>query len=116
MRALHPTAKIIGTIRLKRDGGLWEDFNHERIKTGGLFCADVVPLWIDLEQFALVQEGLLLKIWHSVGSSVFISMHDFFVPSSKKLESLAHDARKYGACGDRSGGNESISWGFVSAL
>lgn len=103
VRALHPTAKIIGTIRLKRDGGLWEDFNQfERIKAWrSIFAADVVPLWIDLEQFALVQDGLLLKdMAHSVGSSVFISMHDFFsVPSSEKLESLAHDARKYGACG-----------------
>jgi 3-dehydroquinate dehydratase-1 len=103
VRALHPTAKIIGTIRLKRDGGALEDsIVKERLWLWeSILSADVVPLWIDLELFALGPEALLLKEMASAkGSRLFISMHDFLkIPTTPELELLAKRAIDFGACG-----------------
>ena len=103
VRALHPEAKIIGTIRLKRDGGALEDsIVKERLWLWkSILSADVVPLWIDLELFALGPEALLLKEMASAkGSRLFISMHDFLkIPTTPELELLAKRAIDFGACG-----------------
>lgn len=102
VRAIHPKAKIIGTIRLKKDGGLLEDSmaNQRMPFWNSILDASEVPSWLDLEQFALDNALPLKEKADSVGTRLFISKHDFIgIPSSKELTSLAEAAIKVKACG-----------------
>lgn len=102
IQRLHPQAKIIGTIRLKCDGGCFNDALIQNRLTlwDSILNAEVVPDWLDLEECAL-PGGLELKgKAERRGAQIFISKHDFFkIPSSQELLQLADAAEKVGACG-----------------
>ena len=94
---LNPKAKIIGTIRLECDGGLFKTpMMEERLKLWQLILeADRVPDWLDLEEQALVYADDFMRMAKKAKSKVFISKHDFNqIPSMESLSLLQTHARE----------------------
>jgi len=86
---LNPKALRLGTIRLERDGGKWENERAaERIE---LFEKISEGLdWIDLERgVELPLKNRIIRSWHLFDR----------VPSEQELSEFAEECLRFGACG-----------------
>ena len=71
-KSLHPSAILLGTIRLERDGGALPDsFGGRRMSFWEkIIDADERPDWLDLERFALADYASLRSRCACTGSSI----------------------------------------------
>lgn len=103
VRNLYPKAFQIGTIRLKRDGGMFSDAHaQDRDRYLNAILSNVDrPNVVDIEVEEL--ETLLPKvrpILRSTGTKFLVSHHDFLkVPSVSELEAWIEQAKAAGANG-----------------
>jgi 3-dehydroquinate dehydratase-1 len=85
---LNPKALLLGTIRLKRDGGAWE---NEREKGRAELLKDFPLHWIDLER------GISTK---NYGKKIIYSWHLFDrVPTGQELSQFAEECLDLGVQG-----------------
>ena len=102
VRKVAPHAMQIGTIRLKRDGGVFQDVHAgERLPLWkSLLEAEQVPEWLDLEQDCLYDYGKLSSLAGSRGVKILVSQHNFSrVPTALELRDFARDVSRLGAEG-----------------
>lgn len=102
VRSIQPQSKIIGTIRLKSDGGCFDDamIDERLMLWESILNASVVPDWLDFEELSLSSELDLKSKAERRGTKIFVSKHDFHkIPSYQELLRLADTAEKAGACG-----------------
>ena len=102
VRNLAPHAMQIGTIRLKRDGGVFQDSRaNERLPLWKkILETEQVPEWLDLEQDCLYSYGKLSDLADSRDVNILISQHNFFrVPTAMELRDFARDVSRLGAEG-----------------
>jgi 3-dehydroquinate dehydratase-1 len=102
VRKIAPHAMQIGTIRLKRDGGVFQDSRAgERMPLReALLEADQVPDWLDLEQDCLYDYEILDKLTKKRGTKILVSQHNFSrVPTALELRDFARDVARVGASG-----------------
>jgi 3-dehydroquinate dehydratase-1 len=102
VRKIAPHAMQIGTIRLKRDGGVFQDSRAgERMPLWkALLEAEQVPDWLDLEQDCLYDYEILDKLTKSRGVKILVSQHNFSrVPTAMELRDFARDVARMGASG-----------------
>lgn len=97
-----PNAMQIGTIRLKKDGGLFPD--SQAIERPALWKsimeAPEVPDWLDLERDFLHDYAELHKLAHQRKTKILISEHNFErIPSDLELKNFALDVKKAKADG-----------------
>ena len=102
LRKVAPHAMQIGTIRLKRDGGLYPD--HDAYARFPLWSeilkADSVPEWLDLEQDCLSSFRDLENIASLRKTKLLISQHNFLrIPNLQELNDFARDALRFKAPG-----------------
>lgn len=102
LRKVAPHAMQVGTIRLKRDGGLFPD--HDAYVRFPLWSeilkADSVPEWIDLEQDCLGSFRDLENIASLRKTKILVSQHNFLrIPSQQELNDFARDALRFKAHG-----------------
>jgi len=86
---LNPKALRLGTIRLEKDGGKWE--NRREAERRELFekISDGLD-WIDLERgFELSPEKKIIRSWHLFDR----------IPSEQELSEFAEECLNSGACG-----------------
>ncbi len=102
VRKLAPHALQIGTIRLKRDGGIFQDASAgERLPLWkSLLESEQVPDWLDLEQDCLYDYEALSSLADGRDVKILISQHNFFrVPTAMELRDFARDVSRLGAEG-----------------
>ncbi len=102
VRKVAPHAMQIGTIRLKRDGGVFQDGRAvERMPLWrSLLEAEQVPDWLDLEQDCLYDYEILNKVAETRGTGILVSQHNFSrVPTAQELRDFARDVARVGAKG-----------------
>lgn len=102
VRKVAPQQLQIGTIRLKRDGGTFE--NARAVERPSLWKsileASEVPEWLDLERDSLEDFEQLNTLAKSRGTGIIISEHNFTrVPGAEELEDFAKDVKRFGAGG-----------------
>jgi len=86
---LNPKALRLGTIRLEKDGGKWE--NEREAERVELFKKNLDGLdWIDLERgIELSLKKKIIRSWHLFDR----------IPSEQELSEFAEECLKSGACG-----------------
>ena len=102
VRKLAPHALQIGTIRLKRDGGAFQDSRaNERLPLwNAILEAEQVPDWLDLEQDCLYSYERLSDLADNRDVNILVSQHNFSrVPTSMELRDFARDVSRLGARG-----------------
>lgn len=102
VRRLAPHALQIGTIRLKRDGGVFQDglANVRLPLWDKILAAEQVPDWLDLEQDCLYNYEALTTLADKRNVKLIISQHNFSrVPTSMELRDFARDVSRLGAPG-----------------
>ena len=102
VRKVAPQAFQIGTIRLKRDGGTFQDSRAgERLPLWkSLLEAEQVPEWLDLERDCLYDSGELSSLAGNRDVRTIISQHNFTrVPTVMELRDFARDVSRLGAEG-----------------
>ena len=102
VRKLAPHALQIGTIRLKRDGGAFQDSRaNERLPLWkDILEADQVPDWLDLEQDCLYSYERLSDLADNRDVNILVSQHNFSrVPTAMELRDFARDVSRLGARG-----------------
>ena len=97
LRKVAPHAMQVGTIRLKRDGGLFPD--HDAYVRFPLWSeilkADSVPEWIDLEQDCLGSFRDLENIASLRKTKILVSQHNFLrIPSQQELNDFHIHSRR----------------------
>jgi 3-dehydroquinate dehydratase-1 len=99
---LNPAAFLLGTIRLRRDGGNFEDgLEGMRLPLwGAILESEVVPHWLDLEQDSLAQYEALSAFALPRGTKILLSQHNFAtIPTIAELSGFANDCKRVGAHG-----------------
>ena len=102
LRAVAPGKIQIGTIRLRRDGGKFEDVRlvERPALWEKLLDAKQVPEWLDLERDCLADFAALNSAVRSRHVSILVSEHNFVrIPSESELEIFAQDVKRVGAQG-----------------
>lgn len=102
VRKVAPHAMQIGTIRLKRDGGAFQDAcAGDRLPLWkNILEAEQVPDWLDLEQDCLYNYEFLDKLTQKRGVKILVSQHNFLrVPTALELRDFARDVARMGAPG-----------------
>ena len=102
VRKIAPHAMQIGTIRLRRDGGVFQDGRvAERLPLWkSILEAEQVPDWLDLEQDCLYDYDILNKVAETRGTRILVSQHNFSrVPMARELQDFARDVSRVGAKG-----------------
>ena len=102
VRKVAPHALQIGTIRLKRDGGIFQDSSAgERLSLWRtLLEAEQVPDWLDLEQDCLYDYKKLSALADDRDVNIIVSQHNFSrVPTAMELRDFARDVSRLGAKG-----------------
>ena len=102
VRKVAPHALQIGTIRLKRDGGAFQDGHAvERLPLWkSLLEAEQVPDWLDLEQDCLYDYEKLSSLADERAVKIIVSQHNFSrVPTAMELRDFARDVSRLGAEG-----------------
>lgn len=102
VRKLAPHALQIGTIRLKRDGGAFQDSRaSERLPLWKeILEAEQVPDWLDLEQDCLYSYERLSDLADNRDVNILVSQHNFSrVPTAMELRDFARDVSRLGARG-----------------
>lgn len=102
VRQLNPAAFLLGTIRLRRDGGDFDDaLEGMRLPLwGAILEAEVVPHWLDLEQDSLSQYEALRAFALVRGTKILLSQHNFStIPTIAELSGFVADCKRVGANG-----------------
>ena len=102
LRAIVPGKLQIGTIRLRRDGGKFDDARSvERPALWAkLLNARQVPEWLDLERDCLCDFKALNEAARPRNVSILVSEHNFArIPNELELETFAGDVKRVGAQG-----------------
>lgn len=102
VRKLAPHALQIGTIRLKRDGGVFQDGRaSERLPLWKeILEMEQVPEWLDLEQDCLYSYERLSDMADDRDVKILVSQHNFSrVPTAMELRDFARDVSRLGAEG-----------------
>ena len=102
IRKIAPNATQLGTIRLDRDGGIFE--NARAIERPALWKsileAESYPEWIDLERDCLHDYDDLRKLTKPKGVKILISEHNFSrIPSDLELKNYLTDVKRIKADG-----------------
>ncbi len=102
VRKIAPNAMLLGTIRLKRDGGTFP--NARAIERPALWEkileADDVPEWLDLERDCLHDFNELRKTATPKGVKILISEHNFTrIPGDLELKNYLTDVKRIKADG-----------------
>lgn len=99
---LHPTALLLGTIRLQRDGGNFDNsMASMRLPIWGrILDGEKVPHWLDLELECVRDFEALQGLSAVCGTRVLLSQHHFDgIPPEGELNSFAQQCRHLGAPG-----------------
>ena len=102
LRSIAPGKLQIGTIRLKRDGGKFDDARavERPALWEKLLAAKQVPEWLDLERDCLADFTQLNNAAHPRNASILVSEHNFVrIPNEAELETFAQDVKRVGAQG-----------------
>ena len=102
VRKVAPHAMQIGTIRLKRDGGVFQDSRAgDRLPLWkNILEAEQVPGWLDLEQDCLYDYEKLSALADHRDVKILISQHNFSrTPTDMELRDYARDVSRLGAEG-----------------
>ena len=102
VRKVAPHAMQIGTIRLKRDGGAFQDSRAgDRLPLWkNILGAEQVPGWLDLEQDCLYDYEKLSALADRRDVKILISQHNFSrTPTDMELRDYARDVSRLGAEG-----------------
>jgi 3-dehydroquinate dehydratase I len=101
-KTVHPSAILLGTIRLERDGGALPDsFGGRRMPFWEkIIDADERPDWLDLERFALADYASLRPRCACAGMKIIVSEHDFKgIPGIEELSASADECARLKADG-----------------
>jgi len=99
---LHPAALRLATVRLRRDGGAFDDSRASmRLPLWGALCeAATPPHWFDLELECVSDFEALRALAAGCGARVLLSQHHFDgIPAEGELASFAQQCRQLGAAG-----------------
>ena len=102
IRSIFPDKLQIGTIRLVRDGGLFDNSSATmRLKNWGqILTEEQTPDLLDLEQDCLFDFEALNALASAKDVKIFISQHNFLrIPPYPVLTTLVEDAKRVGASG-----------------
>lgn len=102
VHVLNPAAFLLGTIRLRRDGGSIEDsLESMRLPMWGeILEARIVPHWLDLEQDCLSEFEALHAFALVRGTKILLSQHNFStIPTIAELSGFVNDCKRVGANG-----------------
>lgn len=102
VRKIAPQQLQIGTIRLKHDGGTFDDARavERPALWEAILNAKEVPEWLDLERDYLCDHEQLNAKARSRGVGIIISEHNFVrVPGEQELEAFAKDVKRFKAGG-----------------
>lgn len=102
VRRLAPGKLQIGTIRLRHDGGTFDDARAiERLSLWeGILKASQVPEWLDLERDYLCDYESLRSLATPRHVNLLVSEHNFVrIPGDAELEAFAKDVKSVGAPG-----------------
>jgi len=102
VRALHPSAVVIGTIRMVADGGSYPDENLE--ERNGLWAELLdyaqIPDWIDLEEQSLDATSAVRLLALERKVQILVSCHDFNgIAPMGALQKMVANARRIKADG-----------------
>lgn len=101
-KSLNPSAILLGTVRLERDGGALPDsFDGRRMPFWEkIIGADEHPDWLDLERFALADYASLRLRCDCAGMKIIVSEHDFKgIPGIEELSASADECVRLKADG-----------------